>query len=113
MCRENSLINLNCIHKYFCPQFPQIAIRAGIGLILFYLIVSWLHWWLFQRGGLQKIFKPKRKDFFIDLKIAYFWLPLDGSRDRTKNFWSLFLTNLLIHLLLFYVVWIVVISLFG
>lgn len=90
-----------------------MAINFGIGLIIFYILASWLFYWLFRKGNYTKIFKPHFKDLNIDLGPVVFSIPFNGASEETPIFWNDFLINILVHSLLLYVVWIVVISIFG
>jgi len=97
-----------CIYKNFCPQFSGWFIKAGIVLILFYILSGWLLWafWKFinPRLDLSELYK--------ELK----WLgPIIGDlQDHdTQVMWDIWIRQRMTHLLLAYVVITVYLSIGG
>jgi hypothetical protein len=86
VCREGITYSLNCIQKNFCPQFPTYMIQAGIGVILAFILISWLDWWLQNKGGLLWLLGTSRPDLSLVWGPFEIWIPLDLQNPQTARF---------------------------
>jgi hypothetical protein len=59
-----------CLIKNFCPQINHYFVTYGLGIIIFWVVFSWL-WWAFKKWGIRRLDWDKwLKDYSILAKIT-------------------------------------------
>lgn len=94
-CTGQDFYTAECLHKYFCPQLSSYFVKAGIFIVVLYIVMGWLLWWFFNHGFKLWSYNPKNRfDRFIgDLKLK-----------ENRIYWDSWIRSRLNKLMLGYIV---------
>jgi len=84
------------IYNSVCGQLDQYILHWGIGLIIFYLIMSWFLWWFFNYGYKKLEYTP---DNYVVKKMR-----LNFLDDDNRIYWYFFILDKIIKLFVGYTI---------
>lgn len=81
------------IYNSICSQFDNYILYVGIGLVVGYIILSWVLYWFFNYGYKKLTYKKDNEKFHTDLTI-----------ERNRVYWYLFILDKMIKLFMGYTI---------
>lgn len=84
------------VYDSVCKQFDNYILHYGIGIIIIWIVVSWVEYWFFNYGW-KKIIYPDRKNEVVEK------FKLDFRKEENRIHWYFFINDKMMKMAVGYI----------